>query len=401
MNSATSDLTNLKKELHGCIHFFLDAYSREEASFGLVPDSFPMAYGRYSSIAGSGFLFVALISAVKEGVLAYEDAEGIALKSIRTASTLPKVHGWFYHFYDIDSGQPMKYSEVSTIDTALYMAGAFTAAGFFKKKKKKTVQNLHKNIDFPFFLQEYGHMFSMSLSHDGRFQGHWDRYAEQLLLYVFGAGQPDESKRMDPSIYKGFIRDHGSYKDHHFICSWTGSLFTYQYSQLFIDFRDKEDEDRVNWHKNSVEASLAAYEYACDEEGKYKSFHRLSWGLTACAKEGGYGGHYGSPPSGEGVTYNDGTVAPCAAITSIVFTPEQSLAATDYFFSRKILVGDYGLLDSYNEDTNFICPYCIAIDKGATMTAIEDFLRGSIWEYFMANEPIQLGLNRIGIRKKC
>ncbi|MBQ4254810.1 MAG: hypothetical protein II721_02280 [Bacilli bacterium] len=387
-------------ELRHCIRFFLDTFSKKQVSYGLVPDAYPTPRSDIASIAGTGFLFPALISAVEENMLSFSEAKDIASKTLDTLSHLAKIKGWFYHFYEISSGMPTKRSEISTIDTALLLAGAVSAGGYFGEDIAKTVQNLIQNIDFPFFYHTFGHMFSMSLERDGSFRGHWDRYAEQLLLYVLGASSENPQRRMDPSLYKGFIRDKGNYKENEFICSWHGSLFTYQFSHGYIDFRGLQDEDGVNWFDNSVKASIAAYQYAIDEEGKYKSFHRHSWGLTACANMDGYSGRYGSPPSGEGITYNDGTVAPCASIGSIVFTPKESLDAITYLYHKKdFLIRDYGLVDSYNEDTNFICPYYLAIDKGISLVMLENFLRESIWKSFMSNSVIQEGLSRIGIRK--
>lgn len=391
-------MNNVRTEHRHCIRFFLDAFSKRNCSFGLVPDVYPSSRSDIASIAGTGFFYTALIAAVEEGILSYSEAESLAVKGAERLYHLERVKGWFYHFYRISDGKPTERSEVSTVDTALLLAGVFSAAGYFHGEVEKTAQNLLKDIDFPFFLQTYGHMFAMSLERDGSFRGHWDRYAEQLLLYVFGAASEELGKAMDPSIYNGFIRDRGSYKGHSFICSWHGSIFTYQYSHGFIDFRGTKDGDGVDWFLNSVEASRAAYEYACDEEGKHASFHRRSWGLTACASADGYCGRYGSPPSGEGITFNDGTVAPCASLGSIVFTPNESIGALDYLYSKQKLLGDYGLVDSYNEDTNFICPYCLAIDKGISLVMIENHLRSTIWRTFMSLDTIRNGLYRIGIR---
>ena len=240
----------------------------------------------------------------------------------------------------------------------------------------------------------------MSMNYQYNFQGHWDRYAEQLILYVLGAANKNPTHMMDKSIYYNFIRDKGNYKQFEFIYSWHGSLFTYQYSHAYIDFRNKVDRNGVDWFTNSMNASLAAHQYAIDEEGKFKSFHRLSWGLTACANKDGYSGRYGSPPCGEGRLYNDGTIAPCGAIGSIVFTPEFSIDSINYFYSKYNLVNDYGLLDSYNEDINYVCPYYLSIDKGISMVMISNYLKGTIWKYFMSLEEIQFALSKLEIREK-
>ena len=391
---------NIERELYLCYKFFMDAHSKNECSFGLVPDSFPYKWDNTASIAGTGYLFSALVIGSEFGYMTKQEAEKIALKAVKTIEKLKSYHGWYYHFYEIDSGEPTRLSEISTIDTALLMAGILTAGGYFKGEILEIGRRLLDRMNFQYFLIEYKTMFSMSMNYQYNFQGHWDRYAEQLLLYVLGAANTNPTHTIGKEIYYNFIRDKGNYKNFNFIYSWHGSIFTYQYSHAYIDFRDTYDRNGTNWFENSVNASLAAYQYALDCEGRFKSFHRLSWGLTACANIDGYSGRYGSPPCGEGILYNDGTIAPCGAIGSIVFTPQQSIAALDYFYSNIKIIGDYGLVDSYNEDKTYVCPYYISIDKGISMVMISNYLKGTIWKYFMCLEEIQNALVKLEIKRR-
>lgn len=390
---------NVHRELYLCYKFFMDAYSKEEQSFGLVPDSFPSKWQNTSSIAGTGYLFSALVVGVDFGYISKEEANKIAIKAARTMRKLESYHGWFYHFYEIDTGEPTIHSEISTIDTALMVAGLLTAGSFFGGEVLEIARFILNRMNYQYFLLQYGHMLSMSMNYQFNFQGHWDRYAEQLILYILGAAISNPEHCIDKEIYYNFIRDYGSYKNHNFIYSWHGSLFTYQYSQAYIDFRNYVDRDGVNWFNNSLEATKAAYEYAVDSEGEFKSFHRLSWGLTACANKGGYSGRYGSPPCGERKIYNDGTLAPCGAIGAIVFTPKESIDALNYFYTKNELTSDYGLLDSYNEDKDYFCPYYLSIDKGISMVMISNYLKETIWRYFMCLDEIQKALSKLEFKE--
>lgn len=391
---------NLERELYLCYKFFMDSHSKNDVSYGLVPDSFPYEWDNTASIAGTGYFFSALVIGSEFGYIEKEKAEAMALKAAKAIATLKAYHGWYYHFYEIDTGKPTRLSEISTIDTGLLMAGMLTAGGYFKGEVLSIARKLLDRMNFQYFLIQYKTMFSMSMNYQYNFQGHWDRYAEQLILYVLGAANRNPTHTMDKEIYYKFIRDKGNYKNYNFIYSWHGSIFTYQYSHAYIDFRDRYDRNGTNWYENSVNASLAAYQYAIDCEGRFKSFHRFSWGLTACANIDGYSGRYGSPPCGEGILHNDGTIAPCGAIGSIVFTPQQSIAALDYFYNNIKLIGDYGLVDSYNEDKTYVCPYYISIDKGISMVMISNYLKGTIWKYFMCLEEIQNALEKLEIKKR-
>ena len=390
---------NLERELYLSFKFFMDSHSKNECSYGLVPDSFPYKWDNTSSIAGTGYLFSALVIGCEFGYIDKEEAKEIAIKAAQTITKIKNYHGWYYHFYEIDTGEPTRLSEISTIDTTLMVAGLLTAGSYFQGEVLKIARKVLDRMNFQYFLIEYKNMFSMSMNYQYNFQGHWDRYAEQLLIYILGAANQNPAHMMPKEIYYNFQRDYGNYKQYKFIYSWHGSLFTYQYSHAYIDFRNKKDRDGVDWFTNSINASKAAYQYAIDEEGKFKSFHRLSWGLTACANEGGYSGRYGSPPCGEGRLYNDGTIAPCGAIGSIVFTPKESIGALNYFYTKKQLINDYGLLDSYNEDKEYFCPYYLAIDKGITMVMISNYLKETIWRCFNCLDEIKHAFNVLEIKE--
>lgn len=109
--------------------------------------------------------------------------------------------------------------------------------------------------------------FYMAYSPEKGFQGHWDFYAEQLSLYVLAAGSPTHPI----DVYDGFTRHKASYKNcEPFIHSWFGSLFTYQFSHAWVDFRGLVDRDGVDWFNNSVVASQASRQFAIDLSEKFK-----------------------------------------------------------------------------------------------------------------------------------
>lgn len=114
---------------------------------------------------------------------------------------------------------------------------------------------------------------------------------------------------------------------------------------------------------------------------------------------------YGSKPSFMDLEEeNDGTVAPCAAIGSIVFTPEESIKAMEYYYNyHPKLWSRYGFRDGYNvfkKNKKWYSKECIGIDKGISLIMIENYLSGMIWEYAMKNEFIQKGLEMLHIKKR-
>lgn len=388
-----------RKELLSSIRFFLETSSKKEPTYGLVPDVYPSAK-HAASIAGTGFYFAALMLAAEYGLLSKEEAEGRALKALSTLEGLESKEGFYYHFYDLDTGEKCEFLELSSIDSALLFAGMLTAGGYFKGDVLKKALAIFARANFRYFLHDDSGYLSMAVDRKGRFVGHWDIYAEQLILYVLGASSPDPGHRLGKDVYYAFRRPLVKYGNEEFVGSWHGSLFTFQFSQAYVDFHHIVDEEGVNWFTNSVHASRAAYQYALDNEGKFKSFHRDSWGLTACLGRNGYTGLYGSPPTGLGKNYNDGTVSPSAAIGSIVFTPKESLSALRHYVAIPRLMGRYGLYDSYNEDQDFFAERYVSIDKGIGMLMLSNYDRELVWKHFNALPLLKEGLSRLGFREE-
>lgn len=96
---------------------------------------------------------------------------------------------------------------------------------------------------------------------------------------------------------------------------------------------------------------------------------------------------------------NDGTISPCGAIGSIVFTPKESIKAIEYYYNTfKKLWGKYGFKDGFNlegKEDRFAKEY-IGIDKGIELLMIENYLNETIWKYFMRNEYVINGLKILG-----
>ena len=239
----------------------------------------------------------------------------------------------------------------------------------------------------------------MGYTPENGFFGSWDMYAEQLILYVLGVSSP--TFPIDKSMYYDFKRKTRNYKNiENIVYTYCGTLFTYQFSHAWIDFRNKIDLDGIDWFENSRKATLANRQYCIDNKENHKTFGENSWGLTACLGPNGYSGDFGALPCDADLqTKNDGTITPCGAIGSIVFTPEESIKAMEYYYNNfPKLWGKYGFKDGYNlEGTKpwFANEY-IGIDKGIELLMIENYLSGSIWKYFMKNTYIIFGLDKLG-----
>lgn len=394
----------LKKELKGCFKFFLKEanINKKSKGYGLIRDKSKLA-PEIASIASVGYGLAALVIGVERKWISYQKAYERADGTLNTfINNMESTNGFFYHFINIETAKREWNCEVSIIDTGIFICGAILAGEYFKGEVKEKAEQLYKNINWNWYRDEKVNQFYMGYSPENGFSGHWDMYAEQLMLYVLGVASP--TFPVKNSIYEDFkkpVTDYEGIKN--IVYTYCGTLFTYQYSHAWIDFRNRKDLNDIDWFENSVKATLANRKYCIKNSKKYKTFNENSWGLTACVGPKGYSGEFGAMPAISKLEGNDGTISPSGAAGSIVFTPKHSIKALEYYYNNFPQIWcKYGFKDAYNLENKkpWYAEECIGIDKGTSMLMLENYLTGLIWKYFMKNEYIQKGLEKLNIIKK-
>ena len=388
----------LLKELKHSLKYFI----QESNENGLIRDK--TVYSKnVASIAAVGYGLAALVISVERKIIKYEQGYERANRTLDTfLNNVEGKNGFFYHFVNMKNGKREWNSEISIIDTAIFICGALLVGEYFSGIIKTKAYKLFNNINWKWYVNPKTNYFYMGYKPEIGFWGNWDMYAEQLMMYVLGVAS--EIYPISKEMYYKFKRPKNDYKGiKDIIFSYGGSLFTYQYSHAWIDFKGKKDIEGVDWFENSRKATLANREYCINNMDKFKTFNKNSWGLTACVGPRGYSGGYGASPSFSNLDIeNDGTVAPCGAIGSIVFTPNDSIKTLEYFYNNcSYLWGKYGLKDSYNlaRTKRWVSKEYLGIDKGIEILMIENYLTGLVWKYMMKNKYIQSGLKILGITK--
>jgi hypothetical protein len=386
-------------EMRGSFDFFWQQTNDDPNSvgFGLVRDRYPGSPG-IASMAAVGFALTAYPIGVEKGYITLEQGFERANGTLDTLLRMERVHGFFYHFVDMKTGQRAWKSEVSSIDTALLMMGVLTAGEYFGGEVQQKAEQLYQSVEWTWFVDEDRQMFYMAYRPEEGFSGHWDFYAEQLILYILAAGSP--TYPTDVQLYQQFTRHLARYDDGQpFIHSWFGSMFTYQFSHAWIDFRGRRDAQGVDWFENSVAAGRAQYQFAVNMDEKYLTLGPLSWGLSACDGPDGYNGLYGAPPSGYDNRAHvvDDTVPPYAAIASILFLPEEAGLAMQHYASLDALWGPYGLVDAYNLSRKWYASDVIGIDKGVGLLMLANAEDNTVYQWTMRNRYIEHGLEQLQI----
>lgn len=397
------------EEIKGCFDFFWNESNglEDNVGYGLTRD---IAGKGICSIAAVGFAFCAYVIGVKFGYITKDEGYERCYKTLETLSKVKQKHGFFIHFFNEETLEDVS-KEYSTIDTAILMMGALTAGEFFGGEVKKIANKMAESVDWEYLVTEKNHkkVFKMAFSdqifkeNNGWCPADWDAYAEQLMMYILYAGQTKADKKLAQDLYFGFDRPLGSYKGDNLIYCFGNALFIHQFSHCFFDFSKYVDKMGFNWFINSRNATLANRQYCMDLKWS-KTYNENSWGLTAFQGRDGYR-VFGAPPFGY---YDkpmgdevDGHVAPYAALSSIVFTPKESIEALKYFNSFKELKGKYGLYDSYNfeDDKPYFCEHYLGIDKGPTIVMLANFLDNTIYDCFMGTDVCKRAIKNLEFKK--
>ena len=389
---SAQDRLLLKQIQKDSLNYFL-AYTNPET--GLTQDS--SRSGSPASIAATGFALASFAIGSANGWLSYREAYE---KIERTLDTLeqrtPNEHGFFYHFVDSKTGRRVWNSEISSIDTALLIAGALLAASYFKGTGLEVrVKRLYERIDWNWMRNGTMQMCHGWKPKEGFLPYYWDMYSEHLILQALALGA--QTHAVPKTVWKSWNREKEDWQGKPIVYSYTGSLFTYQFSHAFINFKNLND-DGINYFENSRLATLANQNFCLLNQVQYQTYQNGVWGLSASLGPDGYQA-YGSEP---GIALHDGTIAPYAAIGSIVFTPKESMEIIRTLYEKygERLYGNYGFKDAFNLDRDWWAGEYLGIDQGITVMMIENHLNdGAVWNHFMKLPAMKLWIERAGLQQ--
>lgn len=360
--------------------------------------------GDIVTTGGSGFGVMAMVVAMDRGFITR--AEGIARldKILGFLETCDRFHGVWPHWLNGVTGKTQPFSPVDNggdlVETSFMLQGLLCMRQFLdstviaEKTEIDRINNLYRAVDFVWFTNNEKTLYwawSPDHGYNLKIQG----YNETLITYLMAASSPTHPITAD--VYSngyagnGDIRNGNSYYGYVLPLgqSYGGPLFFTHYSFLGLDPRNLKDQYADYWQQN-VNQSLINWSYCVANPRKYPGYSSSVWGLTASDNPWGYNAH--SP-------INDlGVITPTAAISSIVYTPEQSMDAirTYYYFLGDRLWGDRGFIDAFDVAEGWWANSTLAIDQGPIICMIENYRTGLLWRLFMSSPEVQNGLTRLG-----
>ena len=344
--------------------------------------------GSPCSIAAVGFGLSAIPVAVERGWIGRDEGYARALVTLKTfaGGGVEGQRGFYYHFVDMAEGRRFGDSEISSIDTALFLAGALTAGQYFSATDVEALADkLFAEADWQWMMND-GDTLSMGWKPEvGFLSARWNSFNEGLLAYVLAVGSPTHP--IPPSVWDNIFRP----VNENYICLPQETLFVYQYPAAWIDFRNKEDH-YANYFNNAATAARVNRLFAVLRRFNYSTYDMDIWGLSACDGPAGY------KPYGASENNHDGTVAPYASIASMPFTPGLSIAAIRAMLEREggLVWGRYGFVSGFNADANWYSDQYVGIDQGIILLMLENHRSELIWKQFMAHPAIADAMAKIG-----
>lgn len=352
-----------------------------------------------ASIAAIGFGLTALSIGAQRGWIDRQQATGRVRAALRFfAEDATHEHGWFYHFLDAATGARVWQCELSSIDTALLLAGVLTAREAFADAGiAQSARRIFERVDFGWMRNGDPLLLSHGWKPEtGFLRSRWNRYSELPILYLLGIASP--AFPLPPKSWSAWERPRMSYGVYSYVSG--GALFTHQYPQAWVDLRGLHDAppSGIDYFANSTTATRAHRAFCLDLARRFpKSYSDNVWGITASDSVKGYVG-WGGPPEDPAT---DGTVVPCAAGGSVMFAPDiciPALRAMRERFGDRIY-GRYGFCDAFNPTTGWIDTDVLGIDLGIMLLSAENLRSGAVWRWFGQNPEIPQAITLAGFQR--
>jgi hypothetical protein len=385
-----------------------------------------------SSIAATGFALACYPVAVTRGMLSREAAVQRTLVTLRFFAGSAQgpepdatgYRGFYYHFLDMQTGRRAWHCELSTIDTALLLAGMLTCARFFTADAADEIEirsladALYRRVEWDWALDGDATVSMGWRPESGFLPFRWKGYNEALLLYLLALGSPTHP--IAAACYRAWTVGYEWKHIYGYEYLYAGALFTHQFPQMWIDFRGIQDgymrDKGIDYFENSRRATYVQRQYAIANPLGFAGYSANCWGLTASQGPGpttelieGVERQFFSYVA-RGVPFgpDDGTITPSAIVASLPFAPEIVLPAIDYFVDELKLhhVNPYGFRATINptyvskpiQAGGWVSPWHFGINQGPMMLMIENHRSGLLWDLMRECPYIVHGLKRADFR---
>jgi hypothetical protein len=363
--------------------------------------------GETVTSGGSGFGLMAIIVGMERGFIARTEGIERLQTIVDFLANAERFHGAWPHWLDGTTGKVKPFSTKDNggdlVETSYLAAGLLAVRQYLNPQNAdengliSKINDLWNSIEWNWYTKGgenvlYWHWspnYGWEMNH--KIQG----YNEALITYILAASS--EKHAVSADVYhEGWAKNGAIINGKNFYSinlplgyDYGGPLFFAHYSFLGINPKNLSDQYANYWLQNKNH-TLINREHCIENPNNFVGYSDNCWGLTASDNPEGYSAH--SP------TNDLGVIAPTAAVSSLPFTPEESMQAIRFFYYTlgDRLWGEYGFYDAFDITEGWVAGSYLAIDQGPIVIMIENYRTGLIWDLLMSCPEVQSGLTKLG-----
>ena len=364
--------------------------------------------GDLVTTGGTGFGIMAIVTAVNRNFITRaQGAERILMITNFLINSCTRYHGAFAHWINGATGATIPFSAddngADLVETAYLMQGLIAARQYFNTANATEatltdkINILWNGVDWAWFRQGNQNVLYWHWSPDKAWaiNATISGWNEALVTYVLAASATTNS--ITKSVYdSGWARNNAMQNNNTYYTyllplgpALGGPLFFEHYSFLGINPNGLQD-NYANYQTQTINHTKINYAYCKANPKQWYGYSSLCWGLTASDIQGGYNAN--APDNDVGV------IAPTAAISSLPYTPAESMAALKFFYYKlgDKMWGDYGFYDAFSLQDVWFANSTLAIDQGPIIIMIENYRTGLLWNLFTSAPEIKAGMKKLG-----
>lgn len=375
-----------------------------------MDDIYPENDKHVVTTGGSGFGIMALLAGVDRGYITPEEGFARFEQIVGWLEKADRFHGAFPHWWNGETGRVQPFGTKDNggdlVETAFMIQGLLAVHQYYadgseaEKALAARIDKLWREVEWSWYTNGQNVLYwHWSPEYAWEMNFPVRGYNECLIMYILAAASP--TYPITPEVYHEGWAESGAIAQEHEVEGHklgmryqgieAGPLFWAHYSFLGLDPRGLKDR-YADYYEEMRRYSLVHRDYCVRNPNGYTGYGENCWGLTSSYSPKGYSGH--APRADRDL----GVIAPTAALSSIVYTPEESMAVMRNLYENlgDKVWGPYGFYDAFSETEGWYPEKYLAIDQGPIAVMIENHRSGLLWKLFMSHPDVQQGLERLG-----
>lgn len=362
---------------------------------------------------GAGFGVMAILAGIERNFITREQGLERLQRIVGFLKKADRFHGAWPHWLNGETGKVKPFGRKDNggdlVESSFMLQGLLAVRQYFRngneteRRLARQIDTLWQEVDFNWYRNGGKNVLYWHWSPEYQWEMNFPvtGYNECLIMYVLAASSPTHG--IPAEVYhEGWARS-GKIKDtvtqygytltlsHNGAREYGGPLFWSHYSYLGLDPHGLKDRYADYW-QNNVSHTMINYNWCVSNPGHFKGYGPDNWGLTASYSVKGYAAH------APGLRRDLGVISPTAALSSMPYSPKQSMAAMKHWYRDMYdkVIGPYGPYDAFSETANWFPQRYLAIDQGPIVVMMENYRTGLLWKLFMSCDEVQQGLKKLG-----